>query len=128
MVNRRLDCLLEASKLGFTLKADPSGARNRCFYQCIAKHLQMMENEVFDMVQTFMLSNQYINNVNEDGTEENQDLMQFISDADFTNLNKRPSTWKDAVLALRREMANHVVIRSTASIFSLNMNIVDWRG
>jgi hypothetical protein len=31
-------------------------------------------------------------------------------------------------LALGKEMANHVVIRAAATIFSLNINIIDWRG
>ena len=36
MANRRTQCLVEATKRGFTLNIDPSGERNRCFYQCLS--------------------------------------------------------------------------------------------
>ena len=32
MANRRTQCLVEATKRGFTLNIDPSGERNRCLY------------------------------------------------------------------------------------------------
>ena len=35
MANRRTQCLVEATKRGFTLNIDVSGERNRCFYQCL---------------------------------------------------------------------------------------------
>ena len=35
MANQRTQCLVEATKRGFTLNIDPSGERNRCFYQCL---------------------------------------------------------------------------------------------
>ena len=41
MANRRTQCLVEATKGGFTLNIDSSGERNRCFYQCLAAHLGM---------------------------------------------------------------------------------------
>ena len=59
---------------------------------------------------------------------QEQNMLDFLSDADFTSLGKRPSQWKQCVLALGKEMANHVVIRATATLFSLNINIIDWRG
>jgi hypothetical protein len=55
-------------------------------------------------------------------------MLEFLSDVDFPSLGKRPSTWEQCVLALGKEMANHVVIRAAATIFSLNINIIDWRG
>ena len=36
MTNRRTQCLVEATKRGFTLNIDPSEERNRCFYQCLS--------------------------------------------------------------------------------------------
>jgi hypothetical protein len=65
MVNKRFACLLEASKRGFILKADPSGTQNRCFYQCMAIHLSAKEDEVVEMVMAFMLANQYVTNIDE---------------------------------------------------------------
>jgi hypothetical protein len=59
---------------------------------------------------------------------EEQDLMSFLSDADFPALKERPKTWKKCILALRNEMTNHVVIRSAASLFSININVIDWTG
>ena len=64
----------------------------------------------------------------QDGTSETLDLMQFLSDADYPSLGKRPSTWTDCVLALKDEMATHVVIRAAATLFSLDINIIDWNG
>ena len=65
MVNKRFACLLEANKRGFTLKHDPSGAQNRCFYRCMAVHLAANEDEVVDMVIEFMLANQFVTDVDE---------------------------------------------------------------
>ena len=62
----------------------------------------------------------------QDGSVQEEDLMSFLSDTDFTSLKKRPKTWKECILALRNEMTNHVVIRSTASCFSININVIDW--
>ena len=64
----------------------------------------------------------------QDGTSETQDLMQFLSDTDYPSLGNRPSTWRDCVLALKDEMATHVVIRAAATLLSLNVNIIDWNG
>ena len=64
----------------------------------------------------------------QDGTSETQDLMQFLSDTDYPSLGNRPCTWRDCVLALKDEMATHVVIRAAATLLSLNVNIIDWNG
>lgn len=64
----------------------------------------------------------------QDGTLQNQDLLQFLSDADFPQIGKWPSTWQDCVKALKDEMTNHVVIRAMTTIFSLNINVIDWNG
>ena len=64
----------------------------------------------------------------QDGTSETQDLMQFLSDTDYPSLVNRPSTWTDCVLALKDEMATHVVIRAAATLLLLNINIIDWNG
>lgn len=63
-----------------------------------------------------------------DGSVGEEDLFSFLSDADFPSLDSRPKTWKESVLALRNEMANHVVIRCTASLFSVDINVIDWNG
>ena len=31
-------------------------------------------------------------------------------------------------MALQNEMVNHTIIRSAATLFSLNINVVDWKG
>ena len=54
--------------------------------------------------------------------------MSFLSDTDFTSLKRRPKTWEECILSLKNEMTNHVVIRSTASCFSININVIDWNG
>lgn len=59
---------------------------------------------------------------------QNQDLLEFLCDADFPRIKRRPRTWKQCVSALQDEMAPHVVIRAAATIFSLNVNIIDWEG
>ncbi|XP_033121548.1 uncharacterized protein LOC117120621, partial [Anneissia japonica] len=124
---KRFACLLEASRRGFTLKTDPSGSGNRCFYQCIASYLSAKEHEVFKIVQLFMLANQIVHSV-EDGVLQQQNLFEFLSNADFPNLTERPATWEQCVIALQDQMASHVVIRAAATIFSFNCNIIDWRG
>ena len=55
-------------------------------------------------------------------------MFSFLSDADFPSLPERPHTWREAVLGLRNEMTNHAVIKSMATLFSVNINIVDWEG
>ena len=64
----------------------------------------------------------------QDGAFPKEDLWHYLADADFPGLGNCPATWRDSVLAPKDEMANHVVIRSAASLFSLNIHIVDWRG
>lgn len=80
------------------------------------------------MVESDLMENQEMPCDNKDGTLQNQDLLQFLSDADFPQIGKRPSTWQDCVKALKDEMTNHVVIRAMATIFSLNINVIDWNG
>ncbi|KAK3739261.1 hypothetical protein QZH41_008452 [Actinostola sp. cb2023] len=119
---------MEASRVGLTLVEDPIGSRNQCLYRCVGKFLGLQANDVVDMVEGFMIPNQIVENVNEDGPVEKQDLFLFLANTDFPSLRERPNSWKTSVLALRNEMANHVVVRSTASLFSLNLNNIDWRG
>jgi hypothetical protein len=64
----------------------------------------------------------------QDDSFATEDLWDFLSDVDFSALGKRPSTWEESVLGLRDEMANDVVIRCAASLFSLNIHIIDWIG
>lgn len=42
----------------------------------------------------------------QDGTLQNQDFLQFLSDADFPQIGKRPSTWQACVKTLKDEMTN----------------------
>ena len=61
MASRRTLCLLEASKLGLILDYDPSGERNRCFYQCLGKHLRVDKVErVIDALENYMLHNRLV--------------------------------------------------------------------
>ena len=61
MVSRRTLCLLEASRRGLTLDYDPSGERNRCFYQCFGKHLRVDKVEdVIDALENYMLHNRLV--------------------------------------------------------------------
>lgn len=64
----------------------------------------------------------------QDRTSQNQDLLQFLLDADFPQIGKQPSPWQDCVKALKDKMTNHEVIRAMATIFSLNINVIDWNG
>ncbi|KAK3734674.1 hypothetical protein QZH41_009288, partial [Actinostola sp. cb2023] len=65
MANNRLACLMAASRMGLTLLEDPNGVRNRCFYQCVGKFIGIPTDNVVDMVQQFMISNQMVESVNE---------------------------------------------------------------
>ncbi|KAK3727575.1 hypothetical protein QZH41_009203, partial [Actinostola sp. cb2023] len=59
----------------------------------------------------------------------NTDLFDFLTDADFPlRGNRRPPSWKQAVRALRNEMATHAVIVSASEVFSLEIHIIDWQG
>jgi len=60
-----------------------------------------------------------------DGEIEEKDLFQYLSNADFPRLGKRPSSWLQAVEALRNEMTTHTVILSAAALFALEMHIID---
>ena len=51
---------MEAHKRGLTLMFDPSGDRNRCFYECLGKHLMLSADEVIAMVLSFMSANQFV--------------------------------------------------------------------
>ena len=64
----------------------------------------------------------------QDGSFATEDLFGFLTDGDFQALGKRPKTWRDCVIGLRDEMANHVVIQSAASLFALNIHIIDAMG
>ena len=66
MANRRTQCLVEATKRGFTLNIDPSGERNGCFYQCLAKHLGMKDVQgLIDMLENYMLNHRLVSVKNE---------------------------------------------------------------
>ena len=61
MANRRTQCLVEATKRGFTLNIDPSGERKHCFYQCLAAHLGMKDVQgLIDMLENYMLNHQLV--------------------------------------------------------------------
>ena len=60
MANRRTQCLLAVTKRGFTLDFDPSGERNRCFYQCLAKHLGVAVSDVIEVLEKYMLNNRVV--------------------------------------------------------------------
>ncbi|XP_033100354.1 uncharacterized protein LOC117103850 [Anneissia japonica] len=127
VLENRVLCLLQAKKRGLTLKADPPGNQNRCFYQCLASHFSLQEEEVFELINNYLLCNQHVDSI-ENGTVKHQDLLQFFSDADFPSLSECPSTWEECIISLRDQMANHVVIRAAATIFCINCKIIDWRG
>ena len=55
-------------------------------------------------------------------------LQNFLSDADFPILGKRPDLWTDAVKALRNEMTTHVVILVSAYSFILEFVVINWQG
>jgi len=92
---------VEANKRGLTLYYDPPTVQNRCFYRCLAKFLDIAEDDVVEMVESFMISNQVISCNNKDGEIEEKDLFQYLSNADFPRLGERPSSWLQAVEALR---------------------------
>ena len=64
----------------------------------------------------------------QDGSFATEDMFGFLTVGDFPALGKRPNTWHDCVIGLRDEMANHVVIQSAASLFAVNIHIIDWMG
>ena len=52
-----------------------------------------------------------------------------MTDKDFPlNGYKRPASWEEAVFAMRNEMATHPVILAAATLFNIEINIVDWIG
>ena len=55
-------------------------------------------------------------------------LMDYLNNGDFAALGHRPITWKEAVMALRNEMAPHPVIVCAATLFHIRIIIVDWQG
>ena len=59
--DRRLKTLLDAAKRELTLRFDPSGSRNRCFYRCLAESLDLSEVTVLDMIKAFLLGNRMAN-------------------------------------------------------------------
>jgi hypothetical protein len=64
----------------------------------------------------------------QDGKTEVKDLFEYLSDADFPKLGKRPATWLEAVQGLQNEMATPVVILSAATLFEQQIKIIDWEG
>ena len=63
------------------------------------------------------------------GAPVQTNMYHFLTDNDYPrNNNMRPGTWREAVMALRGEMATHPTIVSSAHLFGLEINIVDWQG
>lgn len=60
MISLSDSCLVEAKKRGFSLRYDPSGVGNRCFYSCLGRFLKLDDSKVVDMVEKYMLENQFI--------------------------------------------------------------------
>ena len=59
-VDRTLQIVKAADKLGFSIKINPSGTKNRCFYQCIAYELGFGEEHVIEMIQGYMAQHQVV--------------------------------------------------------------------
>lgn len=55
-------------------------------------------------------------------------LHNFLSDADFSALEKIPDAWPDAIRSLRNEMTTHAVILGLAYLFELEINVINWEG
>lgn len=61
MASRRTLSLLGALKQGLHLDFDPSGERNKCCYQCLGKHLKVLDVEdVICALEQYMLHNRLI--------------------------------------------------------------------
>lgn len=60
MVDRYDQCLMEARKRGHVLRMNPSGDRNRCFYECVATFLEKEVTEVLTLIEDYMNSNQFV--------------------------------------------------------------------
>ena len=65
MANQRLQSLLKAMKQGLTLRYDPPASRNRCFYSCLSEFVEVNEEEIVQMVQTYLVCNQSVTSANE---------------------------------------------------------------
>ena len=50
----------EAKKLDLVFFHDPSGRKNRCFYQCLAFFLGLDVHEVIRKLEDFMIKNQFL--------------------------------------------------------------------
>ncbi|KXJ19977.1 hypothetical protein AC249_AIPGENE15294 [Exaiptasia diaphana] len=119
----------ESRNYGMTLCYDPVGNRNRCFYQCLSKALKRDEKDVMHHLECYMLDNETIPTMNENNEIVETSLYEFLTDADYQLKGcKRPSTWRQAVLGLRDEMACHPVILAAATLFRVQINIIDWIG
>ncbi len=56
-------------------------------------------------------------------------MYSFLTDKDFPRRNNtKPDTWRNAVMALRGEMATHPTIVSSAHLFCLEISIIEWGG
>ena len=60
MTSRRVQCLVEANKKGLNLYYDPPTVRNRYFYRRLAKSLDIAEDDVVEMIESFMIYNEVI--------------------------------------------------------------------
>ena len=50
-----------------SLRYDPPGSSNHCYYRCLSKFLNLDENDLTNMLESFMLENQVIPVENEVG-------------------------------------------------------------
>ncbi|KXJ13019.1 hypothetical protein AC249_AIPGENE28187 [Exaiptasia diaphana] len=53
-------CLNESKKQSLSLLYDPQGSSNRCFYRCLAKYLNIKEEDVISSLEKVMFDNQVI--------------------------------------------------------------------
>ena len=60
MSDPQIQLLLASRKYGFTIKYDPSGRGNRCFYRCMGMSLNLPEDVVINMLENYMLHNQIV--------------------------------------------------------------------
>lgn len=60
MTDSRIQLLLPSRKHGFTVKYDPSGSGNRCFYRCLGMLLKLREDEVIGMIESYMFEHQIV--------------------------------------------------------------------
>ena len=60
-----MQSLQEAEKQGLTLRYDPPASRNLCFYRCLSEFVNVEEEDIVQMVQTYLMCNQIVKFANE---------------------------------------------------------------